>query len=186
VSERDAQLASEALAGSGEACEALYAAHAARVAGYFLRSGFSRADADDLLQDTFARAFGSLHAFDATRGTFFAWLAAIARNVARRRWQRRDRQVAAGLDAELADEMLVEGGNPSAGAAQAEELAALRACLAALPDELARLVRLRYVEALTTRAIAAAEGTPEATVRLRLGEARDRLRRCLAGKGVLE
>ena len=65
-----------------------------------------------------------------------------------------------------------------------EELAALRLCVDALPPDLARLVSLRYVEGLATRAIAETERMPEATVRLRLDEARAALERCLKSKGV--
>jgi DNA-directed RNA polymerase specialized sigma24 family protein len=55
-----------------------------------------------------------------------------------------------------------------------------------LSPDVANLVRLRYVEARTTRGVGQAAGLPESTVRLRLAEARNLLERCLRGKGVLE
>ena len=82
--------------------------------------------------------------------------------------------------------MLAAPDNPGRSAAAREEADAVRDCIDALPDELARVVRLRYVAGRTTRGIAGATGIAEATVRLRLTEALRRLRRCLAAKGVLE
>jgi len=184
VSRPEPEMVARARAGDREACRALYDACAGRVAAYFLRSGFARADADDLAQQTFLRAFRSLGTFDPDRGTFRGWLAAIARNVARKEFSRRARPDR--FDPELAEDLFAAEDNPGAAAAEREEIDAVRQCVAALPDELGRLVRLRYVQGLTTRGVAEAADMPESTVRLRLGEARRRLRECLAGKGVLE
>ena len=184
VDERDAQLVSRCLGGDAGAFEALYDAHAGRIAAYFSRSGFTHADADELVQETFTRAFRSLRTFDAARGRFAAWVATIARNVARRRWGRRTEP--GNFDPELAENVLVGGDNPHTAAARQEEIEALRDCIARLPAELGRIVRLRYVEGRTTRGVAAAAAIPEATVRSRLAEAHRRLQRCLEGKGVLE
>jgi DNA-directed RNA polymerase specialized sigma24 family protein len=48
------------------------------------------------------------------------------------------------------------------------------------------VLELRYIEGLTTRAIATAVGMPEATVRLRLKEACEALQKRLAQAGVKE
>jgi RNA polymerase sigma-70 factor (ECF subfamily) len=173
-----------ALAGDAAAHELLYATHAGRIKVYLLRSGFSHADAADLLQETFARAFRSLGTFDASRGSFRPWLSTIARNVARKQWARRPQPDH--FDPEMAEEMLGVEDNPHASTAEREEIDSLRDCIARLPELLIRIVHLRYVEGRTTRGISAATGTPEATVRLRLGEAQAKLRECLRSKGVLE
>ena len=55
--------------GDSAAAEALYRRHAGRVAGFLLRSGFARPDADDLTQETFLRAMRSLRTFDADKGS---------------------------------------------------------------------------------------------------------------------
>jgi len=183
MGEPDASLVGRALSGQAEAYEGLWRAHAGRVTAYFLRSGFGQADADDLAQESFARAFRSLATFDPQKGPFGGWLSAIARNVARRYWS--ERKEADHFDAELADDVLGVEANPGMEAAAREEVEALRQCIAALPGELSRLVRLRYVDGRTTRGVAAAAEMPEATVRLRLGEAHEQLLRCLKGKGVL-
>lgn len=181
ASETEGQLTARCLAGDDSAAELIYRAHTGRVVGYFLRSGFSHADADDLAQDVFMRALKSLATFDPARGRLSTWLGAIARNVARKRWSRRTRS---NLDPELADEMFAA---PDADSPESlEETAAVSDCVADLPDELQRIVRLRYVDGLATRGIADAMGMPEATVRLRLGEARGAIERCLKAKGIIE
>jgi len=180
--DKETQLAAAAQAGDASAFSALYAARAGRVKAYFRRSGFAEADADDLTQEAFRRAWGSLASFDAGRGTFAAWLFAITRNVARRQFQRR--ADARDFDPGLAEHTLVAQGNPGDEAEARERLAALDACLGELPEDLATVVRLRYVEARTTRGVAKAAGLAEATARLRLSEALAALARCLKSKGI--
>jgi len=180
----DAEWVRRSLAGDEAAFEALYAAHAGRVKAYFLRSGFGDAGADDGAQETFARAFRSLVTFRAERGGFGTWLGAIARNVARHRW--RQRREPESFETALAEQMFASADNPGALAAAREETAAVRECVAALPADLGRIVHLRYVEGRTTRGIAAAVNTPEATVRLHLQQAREKIRQCLEARGVLE
>lgn len=188
MSESEGQLVSRAASGDSAAWRELYDAHAGRVVAYLLRSGFAHGDADDLTQDTFLRALRSLRGFDPARGAFAAWLGAIARNVARKHWHRRGQPD--NFDPDLAADVLADPADgPNAGAAEAarrEEMDAVADCIARLPEELARIVRLRYVEGRTTRGVAEAAGTPEATVRVRLAETHDRLRQCLKSKGVIE
>jgi RNA polymerase sigma-70 factor (ECF subfamily) len=172
------------MAGDDDARERLYMRHAGCVMAYFLRSGFHRSDADDLLQETFLHAFRSLGTFDGDRGSFRAWVGTIARNAARKQWSRRretERYVP-----ELAEEMLPAEGDPADSPEAGEEMDLLRSGIRALPGELRRALELRYVEGLTTRAIATAMGMPEATVRLRLTEACDMLQKKLAEAGVKE
>lgn len=178
------QLIDEALSGDPAACGELYDDNARWVKVYFLRSGFAQADADDLVQETFARAFRSLVTFDAGRGPFRPWLAAIARNAARKRWSAR--QSPENFDPELAEDVLAAPDDTRGSAELREEIDAVRQCIAALPDDLRRVISLRYVEGLTTRGIAAEVDLAEATVRLRIDDARRRIEQCLRGKGVKE
>lgn len=179
----EAQWIARSLAGDEAAFRSLYAAHAPRVTAYFRRCGFTHSDADDLTQEVFVRVFKSLPTFDPARGTFRQWLAAIACNVARRRWRRRKEPDH--FDTELAGEVFAVHANPADTPETREQLDALRDCIQALPADLARLVRLRYVDARTTRGIALAIGMAEATVRARLNEAVASLHECLKKKGIL-
>jgi len=180
----DSELVERCRTGDRAAFGLLYAAHAGRVRAYLQRSGFAAADVDDLVQETFTRVLRSLHTFDPARGEFRPWLATVAHNVARRHWRRGAQDD--NFDPELAGEVLAARDNPAPASETREEVRALVECIEALLPDLARLVRLRYVEARTTRGIAAALDLAEATVRLRLGKAMYLLQRCLRSKGVWE
>ncbi len=180
--DRSLELVRRARDGEQQAFRTLYRLHAPRVKGYLRRSGFRDAEADDLTQEAFVRVFRSLETFDETRGRFATWLGTIARNVARRQWSRRAQPD--DFDPDLADEMFSAPYDRDRDAAHREELDAVRGCIAKLPLELRNLVELRYVQALTTRALSARLSIPEATVRLRLKEAQALLAGCLRSRGV--
>jgi len=154
------------------------------VAAYFRRSGFPASVADDLMQDTFSRVFKSLGGFDASRGTFFGWLGAIARNVARKHWKRTP--APDNFDPELAQEMFAAPASGAQSPEHREEIQAVSDCVGRLEEQLGALVRMRYVRGMTTRGIASEIDIPESTVRSRLAEALDRLEKCLKGKGILQ
>jgi RNA polymerase sigma-70 factor (ECF subfamily) len=179
VSDGVKQWVQQARGGSEDAFEWLYARYAPRVKAYFLRCGFI-GEADDVLQETFLRAFGSLSTYDADKGAFATWLGAIARNVARKRWRKKNGPPDA-IDPELAAEVLTrDDADPPQ---TREELSALDGCVHQLPSEKRALIELRYVKAMTTRGMAEELDIPESTVRLRLAEAMAELRTCLGGKG---
>jgi RNA polymerase sigma-70 factor (ECF subfamily) len=169
--------------GDANACADLYRQSAGSIMAYFLRSGFARPDAEDLTQETFLRAFRGLAGFEAARGRFWPWLAAIARNVARDAFAHR--RPAAEFDPELAELSLAQPAEQDRQAQLREDMAGLEDCLAKLPPELAHLVRLRYVTGLTTRGVAEQARLAEATVRLHLEQARSQLERCMKLKGLL-
>jgi len=169
------------LAGDGTAFERLYESHAGWVRVYLRRCGFTPADVDDLAQEVFLRVLKSLDTFDAARGPFAPWLATVARNVARKSWARRPSPDH--LDPEMAEAVFAAAENADKPETR-EEIEALRGCIDALPPDLARIVRRRYVDGMTTRGIATAENLPEATARLRIDEAKAALERCLKSKGV--
>jgi len=182
VDSTDRELVERCLAGDELAAERFYGRHAGRVMAYLTRSGFARPDAEDLSQEVFIRALGSLDTFDESRGGLPQWIGAIARNVARRHWARRSPHSA--FDPGLADELFATPDGPNPSPEQQEEIDAVRQCVQQLSAELRRVVELRYVDGLTTRGVAAAVGMPEATVRLRLREAQGTLERWLMDKGV--
>ena len=179
----EANLIERCLRGHQASCNQLYSTYAGLVRAYLHRCGFDLTDADDLTQDVFVRVFKSLKTFNFTKGTFPQWLGAISRNVARKRWRRRPEPE--NFDPELAEQVFATHDNPGRTCQAHEEIDALRLCVDSLPADLARIVRLRYVQGRTTRGIAEATDMAESTVRLRLTEAMDLLERCLAGKGVL-
>jgi RNA polymerase sigma-70 factor (ECF subfamily) len=120
----------------------------------------SRASADDLTQETYARAFASLHRF-AGRSTARTWLLGIARRVCA------DAVRSAVRDRALS-QTATEVSDPAEGIA-------LQGLLDALDDErreafvLTQLVGLSYAEA------ADVAGCPVGTIRSRVARARDDL-----------
>lgn len=182
VNARDADIVARCLKGYETAYADLYTTHAGKVRAYLLRCGFAPADADDLTQETFLRVFRSLRGFDVARGSFTTWLSALARNVARKFWRKLAQPE--NFDPQLAEESFAvdESTGSSAATILHEEFAALKDCIARLDELLGQIIHLRYVDGLTTRSIGETVNIPEATVRLRLNEARGLLLECMQGK----
>jgi RNA polymerase sigma-70 factor (ECF subfamily) len=181
---QEQKLISLSQSGNRNAFGALHAAYACRVRAYFRRMGSTEVDAEDLVQDTFVRAFKSIGTFAPERGEFMAWLGAIARNVARRRAGRSPNPDL--FDPELAEAVFVAQDDPVAQSQAREEAISVGDCVDSLPAQLALILRLRYVEARTTRGVSSVMDIPETTVRLRLKQAQDMVRRCLEEKGILD
>jgi RNA polymerase sigma-70 factor (ECF subfamily) len=78
-SEADNELARRAAAGSLESFEALVYRFESRVYRFVLQICRRPADAAEITQDTFVRAFSSLHQFD-PKFSFASWIFSIARN----------------------------------------------------------------------------------------------------------
>jgi RNA polymerase sigma-70 factor (ECF subfamily) len=148
---------------------------------YLLRSGFERATAEDLLQDIFLRLFHSLHTYDHTKGPLLPWIATIARNVARKHWQKNRLQT--DFDIHLAQEVLTCEARPDQPLEQREQSLALEDCISLLPDEMGQLIELRYVRCMTTRLMADVLDLAESTVRSRLNLAKKQLEQCMNSKG---
>jgi len=183
VEQTQQQLISRAVAGKESACTELYESHVGLVAAYFRRSGFDISLTADLTQETFVNVFGALGGYDPQRGAFRTWLSAIAHNVARKYWRRR--VTTDSFDPELADAMFAVRDEGVDTAEQREENEAVDDCVSQLDPTLGELVGMRYIRGMTTRGIAAEANMPESTVRSRLGEALERIEKCLRGKGIV-
>ena len=145
----------------------------------------SPADAEDLVQTTFAKALRNQSRY--LPGTDIrAWLFRVLRNefIDRCRGDRR-RALIEGLtpDGELPDLAAPEG-TPEEIVSQRFEARDVRAALESLPESLRLTVYLRDVEGLEYRAIASTLGCPIGTVMSRLNRGRAAIRaRLLAARG---
>jgi RNA polymerase sigma-70 factor (ECF subfamily) len=126
-----------------------------------------RESADDLTQETYARAFASLHRFEG-RSSLRTWLLAIARRVcADAVRSRRRRRLTL-----VRDDAVLEALGPADGADRVAEGAAVTDLLARLDPErreafvLTQLLGLPYAEA------AQVAGCPVGTIRSRVARAR--------------
>jgi RNA polymerase sigma-70 factor (ECF subfamily) len=165
--------------GEDAACRELYLTY--RPGVLRLLEGFAQLDADereDLVQETFARAFRAVRNVKATE-SFEGWLYSIARNRALSALERRStaREMKDRLTAEQSDEadFIPE-------ALQLElELDQVRRLIAELPEGVEKeTVRLFYVEGeLSAREIAERMGVGKSAVTMRLERFRARIRRQL-------
>lgn len=148
----------------------------------------SRADADDVVQDAFVRAW---RAFDRMHTDHpRAWLLTIVRNTAYRHLQNRNRMFNVvslddalqqrGRDSAPLLELAADEPSAEAEMIRAAEGAAVIAALKTLPVALREAIVLREMEGLSYREIATVMDTPVGTVMSRLSRARVELRKALA------
>ena len=142
-----------------------------------LRLTQSAPDAEDLVQDTYLRAFRAADSFEP--GTNLrAWLFTILHNTARNRARDRSRD-AATVDSERVERAADVPGSWSGGGETPETLLLretlgpeLQAAIDALPDVFRQAVWLRDVEEFSYADIAAMLGIPAGTVMSRISRGR--------------
>jgi RNA polymerase sigma-70 factor (ECF subfamily) len=171
----DRELVEAAAAGSREAFDELVRRHQTAMLTLARVLSGGRADAEDLAQDIFVRAWRSLRGFRG-ESTFRTWLHRVAINVVRSSQAREGR-----LRRLFGPEAAFDA--PSADAPVDTDLARrqmIDRALAALPEELRVPVMLRDVQGLEYKEIAELLNVPIGTVESRIFRARQRLRPLLA------
>jgi len=137
--------------------------------------------AEEVLGDVFEHVWTRIGQHDPRRGPLVPWVLAIARHRAldllrrQQRWERRAALAAPEPDGDAWDDP-VEGEASVPGWPVHE---AVRAAVAALPDEQRQVVRLAYFAGLSHSEIAAHTGTPLGTVKTRMRLAQRRLAEAL-------
>jgi RNA polymerase sigma factor (sigma-70 family) len=163
--------------------------HEDLVYGMALRATRAPADAEDLAQEAFLRAYRALRGYGPERvATLRArgWLAAILLNLARNRARRRP-PAAAALDGQALDRPTDPLVGPEALAERRETDREWRARLRALPESYRLAVELRHVEGLSYPELAQALGRPVGTVKSDVHRGVALLRRAwLAESGTAE
>jgi RNA polymerase sigma-70 factor (ECF subfamily) len=169
--------------GNVSAFEALYDRYSSTVYGLLMRVLGNPEDAQEVLQETFVKAWTSAKMFDAARGSEAAWLISIARSRGidriRSRRTRVDREDEAGRELSIFSSFV----HVSTGvddAIQAEERQAVHGALAELPEAQRLALELAYFEGLSQTEIADRLQQPLGTIktRMQLGmkKMRERLR----------
>jgi RNA polymerase sigma-70 factor, ECF subfamily len=168
----DDQLVSQARSGNPAAFGQLVRRHA-QIARRMAVLWGAGADADDVVQDAFVKAYAGLPGFR-LGGEFRAWLLAIVRNETRNLFRSRGRRSAREELALVADAELTL--DPEAAALTSARHAELLRGVRGLGRELREVVACRYLLELSEAETAAALQIPAGTVKSRLHRALTALR----------
>ncbi len=186
----DRELVDEARGGNVEAFGVLVRRHQKRIyrlAVHLLRDA---AEAEDVTQDTFVRAYGALDRFDG-RSEPFTWMYRIAVNLSLNAIRsRKSGRRGTSPDDPRIEPLLVERrashADPAALAADRQMAVALAEGVDELSETLRTTLILVSIEGLSHTEAAEILGCPEGTVAWRVHEARKKLRAHLAKHGYSE
>jgi len=164
------------------AFEQLYDRHSSTLYALLLRILANPDDAQEVLQETFVKAWTNAKMFDSVRGSDVAWLISIARSRGidrlRSRRIRGDREDEAGR--EISSSFgFVEKRTGADDAIQAEERTAVRGALAQLPEPQRVALALAYFEGMSQSEIAEKLGEPLGTIKTRMQLGMKKLRESL-------
>ncbi|MCY1023077.1 sigma-70 family RNA polymerase sigma factor [Pyxidicoccus sp. MSG2] len=172
----DRALLQQVALGSGAAMREVYARCSARAFAVTLRLLPSRADAEEVLQETFLDVWKRARDFDPERGGLETWVTTIARTRAI------DRLRSMGTASRVAEGASHQPPPVSASPPAPDEASALGqnrkrvlAALKQLPAEQREVVELAYFEGLSQREIAERTGDPLGTVKTRARLALEKL-----------
>jgi RNA polymerase sigma-70 factor (ECF subfamily) len=177
----DAEIVRRVLAGETPLFEIVMRRYNQRLYRAALAILGNEAEAEDVLQDAYVRAYQHLHQFQG-RAQFSTWLTRIAVNEALARARRQHRAVS--LDEPLSpggdtlmSSFAAEGPNPEQQASQAELGRVLETAIMAVPEKYRAVLMLRDVENMSTAETASALGLSEENVKVRLHRARALVRK---------
>lgn len=145
--------------------------------GLIARILSDRAEAEDVLQETFLQVWRKASDFDESRGRAFTWLVTIARSRAL------DRLRSSGARQRIATEAAAQSaetvGDAIEDTARSAQRSLVRRVLSEIPEEQRRTLLLAYFEGLTQSEIASRLQIPLGTVKTRMRSGMIRLRELL-------
>jgi len=160
----------------------LYDRHGGPVYSLALAIVGERADAEEVVADSFGQAWRTAEQFDPARGSVTAWLATITRTRAldlvraRGRRARALTRAAVGNSEGLAAPIAAAGEAPDRGVERQEARRLVERSLAELSEAQRRVIELAYFGGLTQTEIAAELQEPLGTVKTRMRAGLEKLR----------
>ncbi|RKH00627.1 sigma-70 family RNA polymerase sigma factor [Corallococcus carmarthensis] len=181
----DRDLLKQVALGSAAAMRDVYARCSARAFAIAVRLLPTRADAEEVLQETFLDVWRRAREFDPARGGLETWVTTIARTRAI------DRLRSLGTVSRMVDGVAQQPPpvsatppSPDDSASAAQEQARVRVAMAQLPPEQREVVLLAYFDGLSQSEIAQKTGQPLGTVKTRARLALEKLAVLLEARPV--
>jgi RNA polymerase sigma-70 factor (ECF subfamily) len=172
------QVVQRAINGDREAFTRLYDMHFDRIYRYVYVKVRDQAEAEDLTQDVFIKAYEAIKSYKWRDLPFTAWLFRIAHNRIIDHVRKTSKEKKASLDEAGA----IAVGDPVAMTEQNFEIYQLKAALEKLPDAQKEVASLRFISELSIAEVAATLGKSEGTVKALQFSAVASLRKLLYGK----
>lgn len=163
--------------GDSSAFEALVRSVQRPVYGLCLRLLRTEAEAAEVAQETFLRAYQNLGKYDETR-PFDLWVLAIARNLCLDLLRRRTKHSPDPID-DVKDTLASDAPSVLDKAIAEQQRLSLEAAVSLLPPDDREVLALYYVQKRTTKEIAQILGVAPGTIMARLFRAREKLRKLL-------
>jgi RNA polymerase sigma-70 factor (ECF subfamily) len=173
--ENDQLLVDRARLGDRHAFDLLVLKYQSRLLSLVNRLVSNQSDALDVLQDTFVKAYRSLHTFRG-ESAFYTWLYRLAGNSAKNHLASKLKESKdVSVDDEATGELSVlqDFSAPDEEAGAEELQRAILHAIEQLPDDLKQALTLRELEGMSYDEIALAMNCPIGTVRSRIFRARD-------------
>jgi RNA polymerase sigma-70 factor (ECF subfamily) len=163
--------------GDRAAFEQLYVATRAKLYGVVLRILRRHDLADEVIQETYLKIWGSAGSFDPAKASPITWMVTIARNRAIDLVRKRSE---ASLEEEPgAMDVAADIPNPLAAREQSEDLKRLMACIGVLDADRKQMVLLAYYNGLSREQLAAKFEKPVNTIKTWLRRSLIEIRECL-------
>ncbi len=172
-------LVRQASSGDRDAFEKLVTIYGRKLYGFIYHLTGNYADADDLSQETFLRAYAALGKFN-NRCSFYTWIYRIALNLTLNHLKRKKALPHFSLDAdpgslEKTPDLITAEKNPREALLLEENVQTIRRAIASLPLEQRTVITLVVLEDMSYRQAAEVSGCSQGTIAWRLYQARKKL-----------
>ncbi|HET9645862.1 MAG TPA: sigma-70 family RNA polymerase sigma factor [Burkholderiaceae bacterium] len=173
------QAVADAAGGDSLAFAVLVRHHQSRLFAFLGRMGLRQAEAEELAQDAFVRAWQQLGAYKAEVASFTTWLYTIARRLALNHLDRADVRYLTNMGDVAVDDVTCDRPGPLAYLEQRQQQQRLQAAWRSLTTLDRSILALAYVHGLGIEDVARIERCTPAAARVRIHRARLRLREAL-------